>query len=97
MTFINKIKFLKTDAKRFYREISRASTVVKESTTEKEMKTFRQNIWSEKQSHNECASLIENIIRNNKGISRQQWGNIEEGEVAEALKKSHKWRSLRVD
>ena len=61
------------------------------------MKTFWQDIWSEKKSHNAYAPWIEDIIRDNKRIRCQQWSNIEESEVAEALKKSHKWRSLGVD
>ena len=70
---------------------------MKESPTEGEMKTSWQDIWSEKKSHNDFAPWIEGIIRDNKGISCQQWSNIEKSEVAKTLKKSHKWRSPGVD
>ena len=69
---------------------------MKESPTEGEMKTFWQDTWSEKKSHNDCALWIKGISRDNKGIPCQKWNNIEESEVAETLKKSHKLRSTGV-
>ena len=95
--FYRQNKIFQTDAKRFYREIGKQSTEIKEAPTIEKVQEFWQAIWSNPKEHNKEAEWLAREKLRMMDKEQQMWADISIAEIEASLKKSHKWKSPGID
>ena len=95
--FYRQNKIFQTDAKRFYREIGKQSTEIKETPKIEKVQEFWQAIWSNPKEHNKDAEWLSREKLRMSETEQQLWSEILKEDVEAALKKSHKWKSPGLD
>ena len=87
----------RTDAKKFYREIGRQSIEITEPPPIEEVEKFWKGIWSNEQTFDTDAPWLERETKRMADKNEQEWSNFTAGEVVDALRKAHKWKTPGVD
>ena len=83
-------KIFKTDKKKFYMEMGKQPTEIKEPPCIKEVEKFLKKIWSNETEHNEEAEWIKREEERMDETEQQEWEDIKLKEVELSLKKLHK-------
>ena len=95
--FYRKNMILKTDAKKFYREVGKEKILIRQAPPIENVEKYWKTVWSSDKKFNDIAEWVETIEQNNAHIEEQQWTDVTTGEVEKALNKSHKWKSVGME
>ena len=87
----------KMDKKKFYGELGKTQVTVEKPPSKEEVEKFWTSIWGTEKEFNEEAELLKREEERCVGLEQQEWEEIKEVELKEALRKAQKWKSPGID
>ena len=97
MKFYRQNNTLKTDNKKFYRELRKSQVNVKNPSSKEEVETFWTSVWGTEKDFNEEAEWLKREEEQCEGLEQQKKDKIKVDEVKETLRKAQEWKSPGIN
>ena len=94
---IDRTTHLKWTKKKFYRELGKPQVTVEKPLSKDEVEKFWTSILGREKEFNEEAEWLKREEERCEGLEQQEWEEIKEVELKEALRKAQKWKSSGID